>query len=157
LPPEQVEVAAAIIRFGGDLLMVRQGALGEELFWSVPAGRLEPGELVTEALVREVKEETGITVLDPGPIAFTAQVDDRREGWFATVWTFDVAAWEGAIEVADPDGLVAEAAWIPVEEACRRLDLISWQPLTARYLRGMLEARPLWLRRVHPDGREEWF
>jgi hypothetical protein len=84
-------------------------------------------------------------------------VDERREGWFATVWTFDVTAWEGEIAVADPDGLVHEAAWVPLEEACRRLDLISWQPLTARYLRGSLEPRPLWQRRVHPDGREEWF
>lgn len=155
--PEPVEIAAAIIRFGDELLMVRQAGPGKEPFWTVPAGRLERGELVTEALVREVEEETGITVLDPGQVAFTVQVDERREGWFATVWTFDVAAWEGEIAVADPDGFVHEAAWVPLGEACARLDLISWQPLTARYLRGTLERRPLWLRRVHPDGREEWF
>jgi 8-oxo-dGTP diphosphatase len=154
--PEQLEIAAAIVRFGDELLMVRQAGPEEAPFWSVPAGRLEPGEFAPEALVREVKEETGITVLDAGPVAFAAQVDDRRDGWFATVWTFDVAAWEGVIEVADPDGLVLEAAWVPLDEACRRLDLISWQPLTARYLRGELEPRPLWFRRVHPDGREEW-
>jgi 8-oxo-dGTP diphosphatase len=156
LLPERVEIATAIVRFGDELLMVRQGAPGEELFWSIPGGRVEPGEFAYEAAIREVKEETGITVLDPGPVAFTAQVDERREGWSATVWTFDVAAWEGEIVVADPDGIVHEAAWVPVEEACRRLDLISWQPLTARYLRGGLESRPVWLRRVHPDGREEW-
>jgi 8-oxo-dGTP diphosphatase len=154
--PEQLEIAAAILRYSDELLMVRQAGPGEEPFWSVPAGRIEPGEFALEALVREVKEETGITVLDPGLVAFAAQVDDRRDGWFATVWTFDVA-WEGVIEVADPDGLVLEVAWVPLDEACRRLDLISWQPLTARYLRGTLERRPLWFRRVHPDGREEWF
>ena len=156
MQPEQLEIAAAIVRFGGELLMIRQGGPGEQPYWSVPGGRIEPGEFAPEAVVREVKEETGITVLDPGPVAFTAQVDDRHEGWFATVWTFDVAAWEGELLVADPDGLVLEAAWIPLGEACRRLDLISWQPLTARYLRGQLEPRPLWFRRVHRDGREEW-
>jgi 8-oxo-dGTP diphosphatase len=155
--PDRVEIAAAIVRRDGDVLMIRQGGPGEDPFWSIPAGRVEPGEFAHEAAVREVKEETGVTVLDPGPVAFTAQVDERREGWFATVWTFDVAAWEGEIAVDDPDGLVHEAAWVPLDEACRRLDLISWQPLTARYLRGRLEPRPLWLRRVHPDGREEWF
>ena len=152
-----MEIAAAIIRFGDELLMVRQAGPGEEPFWSVPAGRLEPGEFATEAVVREVKEETGITVLDRGLVVLTAQVDEQREGWFASVWTFDVAAWEGDLAVADPDGLVLDAAWVPLEEACCRLDLISWQPLTARYLRGDLERRPLWFRRVHPDGREEWF
>src|SRR5256885_11421917 len=55
------------------------------------SGRVEAGEFVFEALAREVREETGISVLDPGALAFTVQVDERREGWFATVWTFDVA------------------------------------------------------------------
>jgi 8-oxo-dGTP diphosphatase len=154
--PEPVLIAAAIVRFGDELLMVRQAGPGEELFWTIPGGRVESGELVTEAVVREVREETGISVLDPGPIAFTVQVDERREGWFARVWTFDVAAWEGDLAVADPDGFVLEAAWVPLAESCARLELISWHPLTQRYLRGALEARPLWLRRVHTDGREEW-
>ena len=30
--------------------------------WNLPGGRLEPGESPTEGLVREVKEETGLTV-----------------------------------------------------------------------------------------------
>src|SRR5262249_38675558 len=114
LPPEHLEIAVAIVRFGDELLMVRQAGPGGGPFWTIPGGRLEPGEFAFEALVREVKEETGVTVLDPGPIAFTAQVDERREGWFATVWTFDVDAWEGEIAVADPDGFVQEAAWVPI-------------------------------------------
>jgi 8-oxo-dGTP diphosphatase len=153
---EPVQIAAGIVRFRDELLMVRQAGAGEELFWTIPAGRVEPGEFVIEALAREVKEETGITVLDPGDVAFTVQVDERREGWFATVWTYDVAAWEGDLMVADPDGFVREVAWVPFAEACARLALISWHPLTERYLRGRLEPRPLWFRRVHPDGREEW-
>ena len=28
--------------------------------WYLPAGRMEPGEEVTEAAIREVKEETGL-------------------------------------------------------------------------------------------------
>jgi 8-oxo-dGTP diphosphatase len=153
---EQLEIAAAIVRLGDELLMVRQAGPGEEPWWSIPGGRVEPGEFAFEAVTREVEEETGIDVVDPGPLAFTVQVDERREGWFATVWTFDVAAWKGELSVADPDGLVLEAAWVPLEEACRRLELVSWHRLTARYLRGDRERRPLWFRRVHADGREEW-
>jgi 8-oxo-dGTP diphosphatase len=155
--PDTLEIAVAIVRFGDELLMVRQAGPDEEPWWSLPGGGVEPGEFAFEAVVREIREETGITVLDPGEVVFTVQVDERRDGWFATVWTFDVEAWEGEIAVADPDGLVLEAAWVPVVEACRRLELTAWHRLTASYLRGDLERRSLWFRRVHPDGREEWF
>jgi 8-oxo-dGTP diphosphatase len=124
--------------------------------WSIPGGRIEPGEFVVDALIREAREETGIEIVEPGRIAFLAQVDDRRVGYFATVWTWEVASWRGEINAADPDGFVREAAWVALDEAAARLDLISWQLLTARYLRGELDSRPLWLRRVHEDGREEW-
>jgi len=82
-------------------------------------------------------------------------VDERRDRYFATVWTWDVTAWEGDVEPADPDGFVLEAAWLPLEEAVAHLEQISWQPLTVRYLRGELDRGSLWLRRVHEDGREE--
>jgi 8-oxo-dGTP diphosphatase len=156
LLPEPLLIAVAVIRFGDELLMVRQAGPGEEPFWVLPGGRVEPGELITEAVVREVMEETGIRVLDPGRVAFAAQVDDRRENWNAVVWTFEVDSWEGDLTPADPDDYVLEAAWVPISEACRRLSSISWHTLTVRYLQGSLESRPLWLRRVHPDGREEW-
>jgi len=158
LPPEGVAtIAAAILRRGDELLMVRQAGPGEEPFWSIPGGRIEPGELATEALVREVREETGIAVLDPGKLAFTVQMDERREGFYATVFTFDVAEWEGDLVVGDPDGFVRQAAWLPLDNAIGHLERISWQSLTARYLRGEAEPRSAWFRRVHPDGGEDLF
>jgi 8-oxo-dGTP diphosphatase len=150
------QLVAAIVRRADELLMIRQGETAEELFWSIPAGRVEAGEFLTDALVREVREETGLVVRDIGRIAFTAQMEHRPEAWFATVWTWDVAEWEGDVEPADPDGLVVEARWMPVSEAVGHLEQISWQPLTVRYLRGELEPGSLWLRRVHADGHEEW-
>ena len=100
--PEPLQIAVAIIRFGDELLMVRQAGPGEEPFWVLPGGRVEPGELVTEAVVREVREETGISVLGPGRVAFTVQVDERRENWNAVVWTFDVHSWEGELATVRP-------------------------------------------------------
>jgi ADP-ribose pyrophosphatase YjhB (NUDIX family) len=100
----ELHIAAAIVRRRDDVLMIRQAGPGEEPYWSVPAGRVEPGEFVTDALRREVREETGIDVLDPGTLAFLAQVDDQREGWFATVWTWDVATWRASSTCAIPTG-----------------------------------------------------
>ena len=135
--------------------MVRQAGPGEEPSWTIPGGRLEPGEFVTEGLARELREETGLRAVAPGSLAFVVQVDNRRDGWFATVWTFDVAEWDGEPAVDDPDGFVSEAAWVPFGEATARLEDIAWHGLTARYLRGELEPRSLWLRGVDERGREE--
>jgi 8-oxo-dGTP diphosphatase len=154
--PEEFHIAAAIVRRGDEILMVLQAGPGEEPVWSIPGGRIELGEFVVDALVREVREETGIEVVEPGHVAFLLQQDDRKENYFATIWTWEVAAWRGEIAVDDPDGFVREAAWVRLEDAIARLELISWQPLTARHLRGELPQQPLWRRRVHEDGREEW-
>lgn len=154
LVPES-HIVTALVRRAGELLMVRQAGPGEVPVWTVPGGRVEPGEFLPDALRREVLEETGIAVTDPGMVAFTAQVDNRRDGWFATVWTWDVVGWEGEIQPQDPDGFVLEAAWLPLADAVAHLAQISWHPLTVRYLGGELEPGSLWLRRVHEDGREE--
>ncbi|MDP1792965.1 MAG: NUDIX domain-containing protein, partial [Acidimicrobiales bacterium] len=58
----QVCVGAVVVD-DDQLLLIRRGhgpAAGE---WSVPGGRVEFGELMVEALVREVKEETGLDVV----------------------------------------------------------------------------------------------
>jgi 8-oxo-dGTP diphosphatase len=152
----ELQIVTGLARRERDLLMVRQAGAGEEPYWSVPGGRVAPGEFAPDALVREVAEETGVAVLDPGSLAFTLQVDDRRDGWFATVWVWEIAAWDGGVEARDPEGKVLEAGWVPLEKAKERLRRISWQPLTARYLAGEVARGSFWLRRVQADGREEW-
>jgi ADP-ribose pyrophosphatase YjhB (NUDIX family) len=48
------------------LLLVRRGRPPGRGLWSVPGGRVEPGESPTEAVVREVLEETGLLVVPTG-------------------------------------------------------------------------------------------
>ena len=54
-------VSAAIIRDGR--VLVTQRARGPGIgIWSMPGGVVEAGETLTEALVREIKEETALTI-----------------------------------------------------------------------------------------------
>ena len=53
-------VSAAIFR-AGEVLLIERGKSGPlRGFWSLPGGRIEPGEPVRVAALREVLEETGV-------------------------------------------------------------------------------------------------
>jgi 8-oxo-dGTP diphosphatase len=60
-------VGAIVTGASGRLLLVRRGKEPEAGRWTLPGGRIEPGESDSGALVREVREETGLTV-EPGPL-----------------------------------------------------------------------------------------
>jgi 8-oxo-dGTP diphosphatase len=57
------------IAYDGDgrLLLIRRANEPGRGLWSIPGGRVEPGESDAEAVVREMAEETGLTVA-PGEL-----------------------------------------------------------------------------------------
>ena len=58
-------VGAVVTDGRGWLLLIKRGHEPGAGLWSLPGGRIEPGETDAEALVREMREETGLTV-EPG-------------------------------------------------------------------------------------------
>ena len=59
----RIACVGAIVRDDrGRLLMVRRGTAPGKGQWSIPGGRVEPGEGPAHAAVREVQEETGLRV-----------------------------------------------------------------------------------------------
>lgn len=55
-------VGAIITDQAGRLLLIQRGHEPETGRWSLPGGRVEPGETDQDAVVREVWEETGLRV-----------------------------------------------------------------------------------------------
>jgi 8-oxo-dGTP diphosphatase len=110
------ELAVGAVAVSDDqLLLVRRGhgpAAGE---WSVPGGRVEVGEPVEAAVVREVLEETGLDVVVDELLGWVERFDD---GQHFVILDFRVT-------VLDPDGPVragddaAEAAWVPIPDLGR--------------------------------------
>jgi mutator protein MutT len=97
-----VECAGAVVRDdNGRLLLVRRGRPPAEGHWSVPGGRIEPGETAAAAAVREVREETGLDVA-VGRVLITAVIADgayRVRDFAATVIGGELRAGDDAAEV----------------------------------------------------------
>jgi ADP-ribose pyrophosphatase YjhB (NUDIX family) len=61
-------VGAVIVDDSGRILLIQRGHEPSAGLWTVPGGRLEPGESDEAALRREIREETGLDVV-VGPVA----------------------------------------------------------------------------------------
>ena len=62
---EQVELAVLCLLTDGDRLLLQDRVKDEWHGWTLPGGHVEPGESFVDAVVREMKEETGLTVRQP--------------------------------------------------------------------------------------------
>lgn len=117
-PPVPVPCVGVVCLRDGEVLLIRRGReprLGE---WSLPGGRIEPGERAMDAALRELREETGVEAEILGLV-------DVVDGLFPEhgrhyVLIDYVARWTGGEPVAGDDA--AEAAFMSVEEALRRVD-----------------------------------
>jgi 8-oxo-dGTP diphosphatase len=62
--PSRIPCVGVVVLDGrGRLLVIRRGHAPSAGRWSVPGGRVEPGETLEVAAVREAREETGLDVV----------------------------------------------------------------------------------------------
>jgi ADP-ribose pyrophosphatase YjhB (NUDIX family) len=97
-------VGAVITRPDGRLLLIKRGNEPGRGLWSLPGGRVEPGESDEAAVAREVAEETGL-VVTVGELAGRVRRGRYDIGdYFATVISGQLAADTDALDArwADP-------------------------------------------------------
>ncbi|MDQ1517878.1 MAG: 8-oxo-dGTP diphosphatase [Actinomycetota bacterium] len=106
------EVCVGAIAMVDDrLLLIRRGrgpAAGE---WSVPGGRVEAGETLAEAVVRELAEETGIEAVCDDMVGWVERITEDHH---FVILDFRVTVLDEGEPVAGDDA--AEAMWVPLAE-----------------------------------------
>ena len=102
----------AVVVVDDRLLLIRRGrgvAIGQ---WALPGGVVEPGELLAEAVVRELAEETSLEGVC-GPLV--GVVERFVEGHHYVILDHRCTLLEPAAEPAAGDD-AAEVAWVPLSD-----------------------------------------
>jgi 8-oxo-dGTP diphosphatase len=129
MPDQRVPCVGAIITDpAGRLLLIKRGHEPEAGRWSLPGGRIEPGESDEQALVREVWEETGL-VVTPGRLVGTVD-RPQPDGRVLVIRDYAAEVTGGELTAGDD---AAGARWV-------RLPGFDGLPLTT----GLREALDAW-------------
>lgn len=106
------EVAVGAVAVQDDaLLLIRRGHGPAAGRWSVPSGRIERGETAAEAVVRELREETGLEGVCGPLIDWAELISDEAH---FVILNFEVVILDRQDPVAGDDA--AEARWVPLGE-----------------------------------------
>ncbi len=108
-------VVGGVILNRGALLMVKRGEEPNKGLWSVPGGRVEPGEYLSAALIREVREETGVDV-EVGPLLGIFEVVGDPH-YVILDFMGTVSGDRHHQPLAGDDA--AEARWVPLNEVAK--------------------------------------
>lgn len=72
-----VEVVAAYVEVKGKLLFLQRNG-SESGYWGVPAGKVEQGEGLSDAMSRELHEETAIKLLNKDHLKYVGKLFIRK-------------------------------------------------------------------------------
>jgi 8-oxo-dGTP diphosphatase len=112
----------AVAIHDAELLMIRRGHGPAAGSWSVPGGRVEQGELLAEAVTREVREETGLESVCGELVGWVELVEEDPSAPHFVVLDFEVTVLDDGEPVAGDDAV--EARWVPLHEVVD-LDLVE--------------------------------
>lgn len=119
-----VSVAGLVINDNGDILLINSPRRG----WEYPGGMVEPGETFEEALMREIREESGVDVEITGFVGLCKNVEKD-----VVNIDFTCRYIKGELTISNES---SEVKWVKREDA---LDMITF-PLTRKRLENMLSA-----------------
>ena len=132
---ETVQAAGVVCFRDGEVLLIRRGTPPRQGEWSLPGGRLEPGETPMEAALRELAEETGVTARLLGLVEIVDTIMGEPEKLYLL---HDYAAvWVAGEPVPGDDA--DRAQFMPVEEALAR---VAWSE-TARIIQDAQSRFPV--------------
>lgn len=106
----------AVVTDGRRVLLVLRGHPPFAGWWGLPGGAIEPGETVAEALVREVREETGIEVEPERLLAYKDAIARDGDGRLRHHYVILFFLARARSSTLRPDSDAADARWVEPPE-----------------------------------------
>ncbi len=107
------------IQNGAVLLVASSYASHQRPLWNLPGGRQQHDELLSETVVREVHEETGLTACVLR-LAYLSESYDGDTHFLSTIFEVETT---GTICAPQPNDHVVETQWCALEELPSRLEV----------------------------------
>ena len=112
-----VEAAGGVVVRAGDdgveVCVVHRPRYGD---WTLPKGKLDPGETFEDAALREVREETGLRCSLARELGSTRYTDGKGRPKVVRYWLMEVDGGE-----FEPNDEVDELRWMRPQEAMKAL------------------------------------
>lgn len=105
-------VAGGVLEDERGLLLVANRRRDGRVDWTTPGGVVDDGETAVQALRREVREETGLSVESFDRRLWTVTVEFTDLDIHLEVEVHRAASWSGEVVVADPDGIVTDVEFV---------------------------------------------
>ena len=104
-----MEAAGGVVVVDGRVLLVHRPRYDD---WTLPKGKLDPGESFEEAALREVEEETGLVCRLGRELPSTEYHDNKGRPKVVRYWLMEVERGE-----FEPNDEVDEVRWAELGEA----------------------------------------
>ena len=95
---ENVELTVLCLIEDGSRILLQNRVKKDWRGYALPGGHVEPGESFVDAVVREMKEETGLTVIEPRLVGVKQfPIENGRY----VVLLFKVTEWTGSLDSSE--------------------------------------------------------
>ncbi|MGL1900898.1 MAG: NUDIX domain-containing protein [Fibrobacterales bacterium] len=114
-----VGVGVVVLKGHSLLLGLRKERDGNEC-WSLPGGKIDPYESITECAIRELKEETNLDAHGLVKVISASNVIDEKNQLHCLTLGTVVTDWSGEVKVTEPH-IFCRWEWFPLNQLPDRL------------------------------------
>lgn len=115
-PTSPILAVVCLLHRKNDVLLVKRGREPNKGLWAFPGGMVETGETLKDAVIREVREETGSKILEPNFLQYHEIIDtnsNEQAQYHYVLMVFETGKFIGSPLAGDD---ASDVSWVPTSK-----------------------------------------